>query len=269
MQVVIEVNLTSRQRCARPARWCGSTSCITKVRSSFVWARVHKIDRIRPQPGGGAIVLVEDERNVATMSRLPSLSTLIATARILNARRLLEARYAGIGEIRYAAGVQPPSFLVDAIIRAGASLCDGRGERVIMPASPGSVSAVVDLAFSELAHHVRWTIGAPNVIAALRTSETQRRKKPLDRDAQPAAYWTAVFELTALAGELSRSRGGRWIDTKDMPVPFAVRFPKGELAHPANLAQQIALGSEPTESLEDNAEAPVPIQPPAAEPAAD
>jgi hypothetical protein len=230
-----------------------------------VWARVHKIDRVRPQPGGGAIVLVEDERNAPTMGRLPSLSTLVATARILNARKLLEVKYGGIGQIRYASGVQPPSFLVDAIIRAGASLSDSSGERVLVPASPASVSAVVDLAFSELAHHVRSTIGAPTMTGALRTSETQRRKQPLDRDAQPAAFWTAVFELTALAGELSRATGGRWIDTKDMPVPFALKFPKGELAHPANLAQQIVSGSEPPESLEDNTEVVAPVVEKAAE----
>ena len=46
-----------------------------------MWAKVHKIDRIRPQPGGGAIVLVEDERTVGQMSRVPSLSTIIAVAR--------------------------------------------------------------------------------------------------------------------------------------------------------------------------------------------
>ena len=53
-----------------------------------MWARVHKIDRIRPQPGGGAIVLVEDERSAAAMARVPSLSVVIAVARVLNARRV-------------------------------------------------------------------------------------------------------------------------------------------------------------------------------------
>ncbi|MBA3542101.1 MAG: hypothetical protein H0T79_20975, partial [Deltaproteobacteria bacterium] len=95
-----------------------------------MWARVHKIDRIRPQPGGGAIVLVEDERSAATMARLPSLSTLIATARILNARRVLDARYGGKGEVRYAAAALPPAVLLDAIARAGASVSDASGERI-------------------------------------------------------------------------------------------------------------------------------------------
>lgn len=215
-----------------------------------MWARVHKIDRVRPQPGGGAIVLVEDDRNAPAMARLPALSTLVAIARVLNARRLLDARYGGTGEIRYAALASPPPFLVDAIIRAGGSIADRSGERVIVPPSPASVDAIADSAFAELAHHTRTSIGAATIVDALRASETRRRKTPLDRDANPVGYWTAVFELAALAGELSRARGGRWVGTAEMPVPFALKFPKGELAMPAKLAQQIVEGSAPAESLE-------------------
>ena len=62
-----------------------------------MWARVHKVDRIRPQPNGSAIVLVEDERNQATMARVPGLSVVIAVARILNARKVLDELRSGIG----------------------------------------------------------------------------------------------------------------------------------------------------------------------------
>jgi hypothetical protein len=57
-----------------------------------VWARVHKIDRIKPQPDGTAHVLIEDERNAAAMARVPGLSTVIAIARVLNAKRVLDTR---------------------------------------------------------------------------------------------------------------------------------------------------------------------------------
>jgi hypothetical protein len=207
-----------------------------------VWARVDKIDRIKPQAGGGAIVLVEDERNAAAMGRIPSLSTLIAIARILDARRVLELKYRGVGEIRYAVGSSPPHFLADAITRAGAAIADRSGETVRVPATPASVSATVDQSFAELAHHVRTGIGGVTMSAALRTTEERRRKAPVEVDAQPAIYWTAVFELTALAGELSRSRGGRWIDVAETPVPFAIRLASGELAKPAKLAQRIVAG---------------------------
>jgi hypothetical protein len=215
-----------------------------------VWARVDKIDRIRPQPGGGAVVLVEDERNAAAMGRVPSLSTLIATARILDARRVLELKYRGNGEVRYAAASSPPMFLVEAITRAGAHITDRAGDRVTIPAAPASVSSTVDLAFSDLAHHVRTSLG-PQVAmsAALRMTEERRRKAPLEVDANPAMYWTAVFELTALAGELSRPRGGRWIEVPETPVPFAIRLASGELARPARLAQRIVAGQEAAESL--------------------
>jgi hypothetical protein len=195
-------------------------------------------------------VLVEDERNAAAMARLPSLSTLVAIARILNGRRALEARYGGKGEIRYAVIAQPPTFLTDAIVRAGAAVVDAGGDRVILPASPASLSAIVDSAFAELAHHVRTSVGAHDMITALRATEKIRRAAPLDREAKPALYWTAVFELAALAGELSRAKGGRWIETAEMPVPFALKFPGGELAMPAKLAQKIVEGGEPEASLE-------------------
>jgi hypothetical protein len=126
-----------------------------------VWARVHKIDRIRPQPDGRVIILVEDERNAAAMARIPSLSTLIAIARILDARRVLELRYRGSGEVRYAAASSPPMFLVDVITRAGAHVTDRAGDRVAVPAAPASVSSTIDLAFAELAHHVRTSRPAP------------------------------------------------------------------------------------------------------------
>jgi hypothetical protein len=223
-----------------------------------VWARVHKIDRIRPLPGGGAIVLVEDDRKAAAMVRVPALSALIAIARILNAQRALEARYGGKGEIRYAAAASPPPPLLEAILRAGASVADGGGERVIVPAAPAGLSAVIDHAFSELAHHVRTSSLAPDLGAALRAAEAARRKAPIDREADPAGYWTAVFELAALAGELSRGKGGRWIETEELPVPFAIRFPGGALAAPARLAQRIVGGSDALESMAVEVEPPAP-----------
>ncbi|MEO8700255.1 MAG: hypothetical protein ABI867_09430 [Kofleriaceae bacterium] len=218
-----------------------------------MWARVHKIDRIRPQPNGGAIVLVEDERTTASMARVPGLSTIVAISRILNARRVLAAKYAGKGEIRYAALASPPPFLAEAISRAGAHLADGNGERIVVPATPGSVASVVDAAFAELAYYAKSNIGnAVDMANALRATETMRRKSPLDRDTHPAQYWTAVLELAALAGELSRARGGRWVETTEMPVPFAIQFPESKHANPVKLAMRIVDGGE-EESLATDA----------------
>jgi hypothetical protein len=215
-----------------------------------VWARVDKIDRIRPQPGGSAIVLVEDERNAAGISRVPGLSTTIAIARILNARRVLELRYAGKGEVRYAAAASSiPQFFADAITRSGASLADRSGDRVIIPPVPAAIGPMVDLAFAELAHYTRSAMGQQDMAAALKLTEERRRKAPLDRVASPAQYWTAVFELAALAGELSRPRGGRWIETTDTPVPFAIKLGTGELARPAKRAQAVVDGIPDEASL--------------------
>ena len=57
-----------------------------------MWARLHKIDKVRPQPNGGAIVIIEDERTAGNMQRVPSLSTLVAIARVLSGFRVLDAR---------------------------------------------------------------------------------------------------------------------------------------------------------------------------------
>ncbi len=198
---------------------------------------------MKPQANGGAIVLVEDERNIGAMSVVPSLSVVVAIARVLNAKRALELKFDGKGEVRYAAGPSLPDFMLDAVTRAGASSCDRDGETIRFPAQPGAVAAVVDQAFNALAYHLRASVGAADLPGALRTLEARRGKAVIDRETHPAQYWTAVLELAALAGEVSRPRGGRWIDTKDMPVPFAIKFPEGQLAMPAKLAMQIVEGT--------------------------
>lgn len=214
-----------------------------------MWARVHKIDRIRPQPGGGAIILIEDERSIPAMSRVPSLSVIIAIARVLNARRVLDTRYGGKGEVRYASNASLPGFLFDAVVRAGAGGTDRSGDKLLFPPQPASVAAIIDVAFSELAHHARGNVGLVDIRGALRAVEASRRKSPLDREGHPALYWPAVFELTALAGELARPQGGRWIETSDVPVPFAIKLASGSLVMPSKLAQRIVEGESVEESL--------------------
>lgn len=204
-----------------------------------VWARVHKLDKVRPQPQGGAIVVIQDGRTVAQMQRVPSLSTLVAIARVLGARRALDAKFDGKGEVRYAA-VSLPSFLSEAVTRAGASVASSDGDRVQVPAHPASVAALVDIAFSELAHHVRTSVGVDGMTEAIKLVEERRRSSPLDKEAEQ--YWPAVFELAALAGEQARRHGGRWVDTRDVPVPFAVKFADGAVSHPTVVAQKIVEG---------------------------
>lgn len=206
-----------------------------------MWARLHKVDRIKPLPGGGAIAFVDDERGPGHISRVASLSTLVAIARILNARRALDAKFAGAGEVRYVVAAPPP-FFTDAIQRAGAAVADQRGERVVLPPQPGNIASTIDLAFADLAHHVRSQYGAQTIADALKRVEADRRKQPIDRDADPDKYWTAVLELAALAGEATRPRSTRWVDTTEVPVPFAILYPNNERATPTRYAQQVVEG---------------------------
>jgi hypothetical protein len=222
-----------------------------------MWARVHKVDRIRPQPGGGAIILIEDERSAPQMQRIPSLSLLIAVARVLDAKQVLDAKYGGKGEVRYATSASVPSPMSEAIARAGGAISTRDGEQVTVPAQPASVASLVDVAFSELAHYTRGNIGGSDMANTLRQLEQARKARPLDKDTDLATYWPAVFELAALASELARARGGRWIDVREMPVPFALRFPdSADLAHPTIAAQHIVEGKD----AEDHpAPAPAPM----------
>lgn len=217
-----------------------------------MWARIHKIDKIRPQANGGAIILVEDERNAIQMGRIPSLSVTMAIARILNARRVLETKYNGKGEVRYATNAQLPQVLFEAVMRAGAAVSDRAGETVSVPAQPASVSATIDGAFSDLASYTKSNVGATDMAGALKKLETSRKKSPLDKEDKPELYWPAVFELAAVAGELSRPRGGRWIETREMPVPFALEL-SGDtgksIATPFKLAMRIVEGESVDETL--------------------
>ena len=112
-----------------------------------MWARLHKLDRVKPLAAGGAIVTIDDDRPTTLMQRNPSLSTLVAVARILSAHRALEAKFDGKGEVRYQVHATVPSFLSEAIARAGGALSDG--DRMLSPAAAAGVAAIIDVAFAE------------------------------------------------------------------------------------------------------------------------
>jgi len=209
-----------------------------------MWARLHKIDKVRPQPNGGAIVIIEDERTAGNMQRVSSLSALVAIARVLSGFRVLDAKFGGKGEVRYATWANVPSVMSEAITRAGGSVATGDGATIRIPPQRTSIESTIDVAFAELATHVRSALGISELDKALERLEAQRRAAPLDKDAQPEKYWTAVLEIAALAGEQSRRKNGRWIDTKDMPLPFAIRYPDGAMSRPTQVAEKIVSGAE-------------------------
>ena len=101
-----------------------------------MWARIHKVDRVKPQPNGSAIVIVEDERNAAQMATVQGLSITIAVALVLNAKRAIDLKFNCKGEVRYCSTAALPDFLMahvsdtkDRAIEAQALNAVNRGRR--------------------------------------------------------------------------------------------------------------------------------------------
>jgi hypothetical protein len=204
------------------------------------WADVDKLHVAKPRPDGGAMLVARDERPAADIERSRPLSTLIAICRVLRGRDAIGQKYGGRGVVVYL-HASPPEFLVDAVTAAGGVVFDGATERTAR--APAMLSAQLDAACFDLATQVRRRLDARTFAVALAMREAELRARRVDR-ADAAAYWAAVLELAALAGELVReARPGRWIGDDAAPLPLALDVGGGHRMYPWRLAQSIVEGS--------------------------
>jgi hypothetical protein len=227
-----------------------------------MYASLGRID-IVAQRDGRKEYWQTDHRDAEEIEKQRALSILFALARILNPRRGVQA-----GEpepvMIYSAVSPPPEFLLQALRAAGALLTVGNdldpkpipGPAAATPergsflgraigaargilggaadgtdAGAPSLDDIVQDAFSRLAREAAAEHGVPMTLAGLQTVEDALAATAVSADEDETAYWSAVFKLGALAGELIRaSNGGRWVQVQTGSLPFALstRYRGGE-----------------------------------------
>ena len=204
------------------------------------WADLDKVSVAKPRPDGSALLVLRDDRSPERVRETRHLSVVIAISRVARARHALAERFAGRGSVIYNTAGTPPDFLVDAVTAAGAVVFDGTREHVAR--SPLATTLQLDAAFCDLASVVRRRVGAKSFRAALEIVEADLQRKLPDR-ANPAAWWTAIIELSALTGECVREkRAARWVESPSQRLPLALDLGKNELLFPGKLAQTIVEG---------------------------
>jgi hypothetical protein len=194
-----------------------------------------------------------DYRGADEIGVRPALSTVFALVRMATARR-----YDPRVSVEQTCVVDPPGFLLDAVIAAGGGL--RVGDRVLVappspPPPPKMMDGFADRAFASLAaeaagaevaitSHMLVTLEA-RVLAAI-TAEM--------RGTEPLRYWTAVVELAALAGELLRqlaqSSSWRFLAEHHPPFAFTIEVPGVQRirVYPLAKAQEL-IKNGPTDSL--------------------
>jgi hypothetical protein len=207
--------------------------------SASAWADLDRLAVARPGADGAARLVVRDDRPARDVIEVVPVSTVIAIARVIRARRVLAERHAGIGTVIYAAA-DPPAFLVDAVTAAGGVVFDGARERIA--AAPRVLTMQLDAAFLDLATAVRRRVRARTFTDAIELREHELRLRPVDA-ADAGARWIAIAELAALAGEVVRERrAARWIDDGAHRFPLALDLGKGARLAPGGKAQEIVEG---------------------------
>lgn len=206
------------------------------------WADLEKLQGAK-RPDGTMMVVLRDERGASAIRETRSLSILFAISRVAYGRSVLEEKYGGNGRVVYTTAGLPPAFLVEAVCAAGGVVFDGATEHAL--AKPPELSMLLDGTFCDFAIEVKRRYKVKSMRDALEIREIELRKRPVDA-ANPAARWTAIFELVALAGEAAREkRPGKWIldPSPSVRFPHALDFGGGQKIMPLRMANAIVTGS--------------------------
>lgn len=207
-----------------------------------------------------------DDRTRAEIEQEPELSVLFALSRVRSARLLRPEEIAAMPAssphkpIIYGA-YDVPAFLAKAVAAAGGVIQDPDTNVQYAPPCPvETMSELADRAFAGLAERARRRLAAPDLIAALRTLENETLASPPmhDETAGPNVdaddddrrhYWARVCELSALAGEILRSRhGGAWTEIEEEEVdtiPFGFQLRPDCIVLPSNSAHRVIHSGQP------------------------
>ncbi|MBA3453549.1 MAG: hypothetical protein H0T42_10690 [Deltaproteobacteria bacterium] len=204
------------------------------------WADLDKVQVGKPRADGSGMVVIRDERTTSAILETRPLSTLIATSRVIRSRAAIARLHDGRGTIVYHCSEIPPSFLVDAVSAAGGVVFAAGREHVNRTALATTVQ--LDGAFVDLATSVRRRFKVSNAGDALDVLEHQLRRRPIGKD-DVVAWWTAMVELAALAGELVRAdRPARWIEAPDQRLPLGLDLGAAGTIVPGAMAQTLLEG---------------------------
>ncbi|HEY6040137.1 MAG TPA: hypothetical protein VIV58_37900, partial [Kofleriaceae bacterium] len=213
-----------------------------------MFCSIDKID-LAARVDGKPIAVQTDHRSRDEILDAPELSVLFAMARVVNARAQLADDGHRDAAVHYVVTEEPPPMLREALAAAGGTLSFGEtpydkraGARLepLEGGSPHAVGMLADRTFEELARRAAARVGVRDLAMALRMLEDQTYADPPARDDE-LAYWTRVLELSALAGELLRTKyAGRWVQSDRSLVPFGFQLSATEtLMFPTNRAQRV------------------------------
>lgn len=191
-----------------------------------------------------------DDRPMEVVTRDPALATLFVLTRLINPRRDRAAPADAV--VVYSARYEPPLFLRQAIHAAGARLTVGSDlmpREPFPPSEPASGGSWLDRARRLLGGGAEKTAGSPldDIVqrafvdlaratiaehgvqldeAGLLAVEDALAARNPDRKRDEDEYWSAVFRLGSVAGEVIRGAfGGEWRVARESdvgPLPFAL-----------------------------------------------
>jgi hypothetical protein len=203
------------------------------------WADLDKVS-VKQRPDGSALLVLQDGRTSTQISETRLVSILVAMSRVARAREALEQKLGGKGVVTYVVTGQPPGFFIEAVTSAGGVVFDGKREHTFP--KPMSATMLLDSTLCDLATAVRRRVNVRTFRDALEVREHELQRKPAVKT-DLHAWWTTVFELIALAGELYRAEEpGKWELVGSARPPLGLKQPKKPMVFPGEQAQAIAGG---------------------------
>ena len=203
------------------------------------WADLDKVSA-KQRADGSALLVVADGRTFAQISEARLVSILVAMCRVARAREALEHKFAGKGVVTVVTAGEPPGFFVEAVTSAGGVVFDGKREHRF--STPMAATMLLDATLCDLATAVRRRVNVRTFRDALEVREHELARRPIAK-VDLVAWWTAVFELIALAGELFRAEEpGKWQLVGAARPPLGLQQPNKPMVFPGEQAQTIAAG---------------------------
>jgi hypothetical protein len=203
------------------------------------WADLDKVS-VKQRADGSALLVVADGRTFSQIGEARLVSILVVMCRVARAREALEHKFANKGVVTVVTSGEPPGFFIEAVSSAGGVVFDGKREHTFP--RPMSATMLLDATLCDLATAVRRRVNVRTFRDALEVREHELKRRPVEKT-DLTTWWTTVFELIALAGELYRAEEpGKWELVGSARPPLGLKQPKKPMVFPGEQAQAIAGG---------------------------